>query len=612
MESQTETGEAERKPLIVLFSPRERVRDILAVGLTQCNYEVALAETSYLASIKANQFLPGLIIVDLTPENTQAVHLITRLQLSVRTRNICVLVIVPRSLRHILDSISEHHTSHEVVYHVVEYPFHFADLLKKINAVFKHDERGNPAGDLSLVKPGGAVDEHARDAIARELFDPNISRSQKLADIEAAILKQWGFPFSVVKALNIIESNESCVNELAKCISTDPGSSAAILRVTNTVQYAKRGKRVTEIHEAVVRLGFQETRNLLACLSLINLSPELYQNYGFSRHEFWLHSLACGLIAEKLCADMGHRRPELAFIAGLIHDIGKIPIDNNFSSVFSRLLEETANRIMPFYMVEKELTGFTHAELGHHLATEWNFPESISLSILNHHDPDRVLATRTPLDRFVQESVYVANILAKAACVGHSCDEIVPPIPSAILRDLRIPNGPDDRFFAGIHRRLYFLCRDLGISLKDMVIGSPNPQHRDIQVVAVVNAEVPFHPAILSLKSSGFCVKVAQKYLPEVHQQAQVVLAIPEKGSPIDIMLLEDETNEPRQSSTLKIFLLDVVPEKKMLKGFADTDIVFFDKHNLDLRVLLHTIDSFVERVVVPASTAVDGQVGKV
>ena len=79
-------------------------------------------------------------------------------------------------------------------------------------------------------------------------------------------------------------------------------------------------------------------------------------------------------------------RPDLAFMAGLLHDFGKIPLDNDFENVFPRLLDKTMSDICAFYEAEETLMGFTHANLGHYLTSKWNFPSSVSMAILNHHD----------------------------------------------------------------------------------------------------------------------------------------------------------------------------------------------------------------------------------
>jgi putative nucleotidyltransferase with HDIG domain len=601
--AETGTGVLE-KSVILLFSMRERIVNVLNVALMQCNYRIILANTSYLAMIKANQFLPDIVIIDITLNNTKDILLVNRLKKSTRTKSIPILVIMPKSLRHFLDEtmpdIGGGAARGEAAgVSVLEYPFNFAELTRHIEGVLAHLRQAT----LSVGKPG--ADANAAEAVVAQLFNPQVPVETKLRLVDGSIQRQWAFPFTVIKALDIIGSNASCCQELAKCIETDLAASAALIKVANAVYYAKRESRVTEVQEAVVRLGFRETNNLLACLALINLSPEARKNYGFKRDEFWLHSLATALIAEKLCQQAGHHKPELAFIAGLIHDLGKIPLDNNFESVFPQLLDETTNRVSAFYRTEEHLMGFSHAMLGHFLTSKWNFPSVVSLAILHHHDPDLILSAPTPSDRIVQESVYVANILGKALYLGHSCDEICEEIPAGILKELKIVSGPSANFFSSIFRDLLVLCKYLNLSQKAIAVGKVRDEGQGTDIIVVYNKRISFHPLVAALRNNGYTVRTTTQFSGELYGQARVIIFIPEKGFPMDIMFVEEGKEKAEAPSVLKIFLLNSLPSKKLPQP-QDTDMLFFDRKNLDLRFILHALDHFLGRVVVPENENIE------
>ncbi len=586
------------KSVILLFSTRERIVSVLNVALMQCNYRILLANTSYLAMIKTNQFLPDMVIIDITPNNTKDVLLVSRLRKSVRTKNIPILSIMPKTLRHFLDESMrdgepDAPPGEPSGVSVLEYPFNFADLIRRVESILVHMQQA------SVTSSKGFDVNAAETVVAPQLFNLQLPVESKLKAVESVIQRQWAFPFTVIKALDIIGSNASSCIELARCIETDLAASTALIKVANAVYYAKRESRVTEVQEAVVRLGFRETNNLLACLALINLSPESRKNYGFKRDEFWLHSLATALIAEKLCTQSGHHKPELAFIAGLIHDLGKIPLDNNFESVFPQLLEETTNKVCSFYKTEEHLMGFTHAMLGHYLTAKWNFPSVICMAILHHHNPDLIIANPTPSDRIVQESVYVANILGKALYLGHSCDEICEEIPAVILKELKLLTGPSANFFTSIFRDLLVLCKYLNLSHKNIAVGKVREEGADSDIIVVYNKRIAFHPIVTALRNNGFNVKTTIQFSTELYRQARVVIFIPEKGFPMDIMFFEDGKEKTETSSVLKIFLLNALPNKKLPQPL-ETDMLFFDRKNLDLRFVLHALDHFLGKVVTP------------
>jgi len=594
------------RPLILLFTPRPRIRDILTVGLVQNDYQIAQADSSYLATVKAYQFLPDLVIADITANHTKDILIIPRLRKSLRTRNIGILVIIPKNLRDTLESILSINAGTSIDYpsetiELLEYPFNFADLQKKVKklmAVGVPDD-----GESQSPPPATEKFPVRRDD---DLLDASISIDRKLSIIESLLLhKQWAFPHTVVRALDIMESDAGCCRELAKCISTDMSASASILKVANTVQYARRGKPISDVTEGVVRLGFRETRNLLACLALINLTPDRGTKYGFVRQDFWLHSLSTALIAEKLCTETGHRRPELAFVAGLVHDLGKIPLDNNFHTVFLKLLEHAAGNVTAYYESEEALMGFSHAELGHYLTNKWNFPSPISLAILHHHDVDRIMAVTTPIDRLVQEAVYTANVFSKTMNLGHSCDESIEDIPPLMLQELHIPRGPSDKFFMDIFRNLRMLCQYLNMTMKNLMLGTIRPEFAQLEIVVIPAKNTPFHPLMLALRNNGFNVSVASAFSRETHKNARVVISITEKGCPLDIMFYEDD-KKAESGSLLKIFLLDTMPSPEWAKNVETDDIVFMNRHHLDMRLLLHAIDHAIEKIVVPDEQVIE------
>ena len=607
MEKTMESGvSATEKPVILLFSTRERIGSILNVALMQCNYRIIQANTSYLAMIKTNQFLPDMVIADITPNNTKDTLLINRLQKSLRTIRIPILVIVPKAIRNLIDPLQKENDPEktavdEALVSVLEFPFNFADLLKRVESILLRNKQLN----ITLVRHEIDV-RTAETVIAPRLFDQQVPIETKLKAVESVIQKQWAFPFTVIKALDIIGSNASSSNELAKCIESDLGASTALLKVANAVYYAKRGSRVTEVREAVVRLGYRETSNLLACLALIDLSPESHKNYGFRREEFWLHSLATALIAEKLCALGGHHKPELAFVAGLIHDLGKIPLDNNFETVFPRLLDETTNSVSSFYKIEEKFLGFSHATLGHYLTSLWNFPSPISMAILYHHNPDMIFTTPTPSDRLIQGAVYAANILGKALYLGHSCDEICEEIPAAILKELKIPAGPGENFFGSVFRDLWIMCKYLNLSPKNIAIGKVRDGAPIADIIVVYNKKISFHPLVVALRNNGYTVKTTSQFVADLYRQARVVIFIPERGIPMDIMFYEDEQGKSDSPSILKIFLLNSLPPKKAFPEDEDSDMVFLERKNLDLRYVLHVLDRFLNKVVTPENENIE------
>jgi putative nucleotidyltransferase with HDIG domain len=544
--------------------------------------------------------LPRVVVVDVSAENSKDILVAERLRKSLRTRDITILLIIPKQPDALLTRVISELTpktpdSKPGPIQLLNYPFAFSEFLDKIKLLVVDD-------GSSQKGTAKAEDADRNRAIAERLFDLTIDTSRKMSEVGNVLQNHWAFPFTIIKALDILESDAGCCVELARCIATDPAASSAILKIANTVQFARRHGRITDVKEAVVRLGFRETRSIIACLSMINLSPDIYKSRGFERREFWFHSLAVGLIAEKLCADSGFRRPELAFIAGLLHDLGKIPLDNNFDWVFPKLLDQTIASYSPFYYTEGRLMGFTHADLGHYLTTQWNFPSVISLAILNHHNCERILKTSPQYDKIIQEAVFTANQLAKAVNIGHSCDEILEEIPAEMMRDLKLGNGPSERFFKSVDEQLHLLCQYLNLEENGQRISTARGGTVDSDIIIVYNDKVIFHPMVTALQNNGFHVQVSSREIPESRGHKRVIISIPERGLPLDIVFYGDDRQIQGTPDTLKIFIVDTEQPRSAANEMSDVNILFMDRVTFDIRLLLHTLDTFFERIITVAA----------
>jgi putative nucleotidyltransferase with HDIG domain len=590
-DGRTVMKEKSSTPCILIFSPRENVRNILTAGLSQAKYRTIEASSSYIAGIKANQFLPDLIIADITKKNIKDFLFLTRLERSIRTDHIVVLLSLPPDVKKSLDMIREEigtppNEQEKQRLYFIEYPYSFETLTKTVQSIFenkKKDAGEEPKHKKESQRSGGDY-----------LFNPNIPVANKLQFIEENINRQWAFPFTVIRSLEIIGAESSCCNELAKCIESDLAATSAILGIANTTQFAGRYSRTTNVTDAVVRIGFNETRNLLATLALIDISSELYLKFGFKRGEFWMHSLATAIMAQKLCEKTAFKRPETAFIAGLMHDIGKIPLDNLFTDVFSRILEETTNKITSFADSEVRMMGFTHAALGHSFATAWDFPSSIKLALLNHHSPEKILANNNQLDRIPQEAVYAANIFAKAVGMGHSCDEVLFAIPPKMLADLNIPEGPSKQFIAETAARLKQYYEYLKVSDHNISFNVQPPEPKQIEVAIISGGVNNFHPILLGLQNAGYPVTITHRYLEGLFKNRGVALFIPDEGHPLEITLTDDEEiGESQAAAPLKIFLLDHIENRESKRQLSKSNMLLMDANNTDLRFILQVIEDY-------------------
>ena len=190
-------------------------------------------------------------------------------------------------------------------------------------------------------------------------------------------------PTTVVALGQAVTDDRCTVDRILGILAKDPSLSATMLRMTNSVLYAG-DHRVTDLRSAVLRLGFDAMLNL-------GRSAAIIRSFGGASHldplQLWQHSVAVGMTAKGICRLLKHRSlEESAFLAGLLHDIGKVALDRCFPEDYAPvLIALQAGRVG--YEVETELLGLTHANVGGMVAVNWGFADVLVEVIRDHHSP---------------------------------------------------------------------------------------------------------------------------------------------------------------------------------------------------------------------------------
>ena len=137
--------------------------------------------------------------------------------------------------------------------------------------------------------------------------------------------------------------------------------------------------------------------------------------------QFWKHSVACGLIARRICRITGKGDPERAFVAGLLHDIGQLILLQAEPERAAAVLTHASNKDVLLFAEEKALLGFDHATLGGMLLRKWNFPFVLVAAVLEHHQPKEKQKEAEPA------LVHCAETIATGLGIGSSGEYFVQP-----------------------------------------------------------------------------------------------------------------------------------------------------------------------------------------
>jgi putative nucleotidyltransferase with HDIG domain len=211
-------------------------------------------------------------------------------------------------------------------------------------------------------------------------------------------------PALAFKVLQLAEDQRSSAGDLASIIATDPALTAKILRLSNSVYYSP-GRKIATVRDAVVLLGIGEIRRLVLTTSLMDRFAR-DGDCALNIPAFWGHSIAVGMVAEVMARQTGLAAPEEAFTAGILHDIGKLVMSQYEPADYTATARLAFQAPMSLEEAELEVFGFSHAELGAHLAELWRLPEAMADAIGAHHQaPDQsaglgfVMATANSLCR---------------------------------------------------------------------------------------------------------------------------------------------------------------------------------------------------------------------
>ncbi len=194
-------------------------------------------------------------------------------------------------------------------------------------------------------------------------------------------------PEVLLKARQMVVNPTTPIEEVTDLIQKDPSTTMKVLRLANSAYY-KRRESVKTVHEAALVLG---TKNLSEVLLMSFAAKPLgkkLKGYDYKTITLWQHSLAVAFGAKFIVEQKFPEYADIAFTAGLIHDIGKIILDKYVHERIELIKEIEKEKQITFYSAIKEVLGFDHAEIAAEVCKNWNFPDIITEALKFHHVPN--------------------------------------------------------------------------------------------------------------------------------------------------------------------------------------------------------------------------------
>ncbi len=248
------------------------------------------------------------------------------------------------------------------------------------------------------LKSSGAVEPLSLQEISRRV--EQCQRLPSLSSTNAALRE-------------LLDSDSGYTHQISDVIRRDPSLTSRVLRLVNSVYYGLP-RRVTSIEQAVLYLGVRQVRQLVVVTPFIEQFHSLTANTAFTWKLFWQHCISTAMISHELMELVREPQDDLAYISGLLHDVGKIVMASAFPNHFRAIRTRLNAGEQDLLGTERDILGIDHAELGALYLEGHTLPEGLALAARHHHAPENQPEAK------LAAAVQLADLLVRNAKIGHS------------------------------------------------------------------------------------------------------------------------------------------------------------------------------------------------
>lgn len=217
-------------------------------------------------------------------------------------------------------------------------------------------------------------------------------------------------PFSPIlnKMLASLAQDDVSFIKLGDLIEKDPVMAGNLLHLVNSALYARRGS-INSVRHALSLLGINKLRNAVLGMSIARMWNQVKTPPSWSMARFNMHSAAAAILSDLLSQRLNVDYAEGAFVAGLLHDVGRLLMAIGLSAEYTRVLEMHEKQGKSLIVCEMELMGLTHPDISAEALNFWNLPEPIQNAVRYHHSPENDPAGGMSLSRVLDAANQYVN-----------------------------------------------------------------------------------------------------------------------------------------------------------------------------------------------------------
>jgi putative nucleotidyltransferase with HDIG domain len=241
------------------------------------------------------------------------------------------------------------------------------------------------------------IDEKSRDLIKTRILN-------KMQDIKS-------FPQFVLETMKKLNDPGSNAADVAQSLSRDEGLVLRILKLANSAAYGMT-RNISNISEAIALLGYKSVSNIVLAATVYSAMDKGLSGYALDRGELWRHSLMVAYTSRHLAKLTEKVSTEDAYVGGLLHDIGKVILNDYVRFGYGIIVKMVEEKHIPFTEAETQVLGFDHAAIGEILIEKWEMPEFYRIAVAYHHKPNEL-----PEDKIQYQPLLDVVTLANTICL---------------------------------------------------------------------------------------------------------------------------------------------------------------------------------------------------
>jgi len=279
-------------------------------------------------------------------------------------------------------------------------------------------------------------------------------------------------PQILVQLIDLCNQEAIDLQAVAELVKKDAALAAKVLQLCNSAFIGARSA-FTDVTQAVTYLGADTVRNLAISVSVQQVFGQMKSNGLLDLDRFWYHSYENAILAQRIAETTGYANPSEAYLAGLVHDLGKLLLWMAFPGKYAPLLlKEGENQGGRLAFLEQEKLHINHCEAGAWLLQQWGIPDQISDAVRVHHDPVDELIETCALTRIV----YLADLLSHSDTPEQECNEVA-------TRLFRLAPDRVNELLTGVDEQIHEVARRLGIRLPSVTratVAPREPESREV------------------------------------------------------------------------------------------------------------------------------------